>query len=114
MPDLRNRPVLVVRHHIDNHRNARRTIPLVSHLFISCGAGLVAGTLFDGPVDVVLGHVLFLCRQDGLPQSGVPLNIAAAQSGCKCDFLDQFREDLAAFRIDGALLSLDRTPFGMP
>ncbi len=55
-------------------------------------------------------HGVAVCPQQSRQQPGIPFDIAPAKSRCKGDFLDQLREDLAALRIDGALLPLDGAP----
>src|SRR5215467_2135640 len=56
VPDLGARPILVVGEDAHEHGDATRPIPLVGDL-LELLAGAAAGTLFDGALDVVRGHV---------------------------------------------------------
>src|SRR5690606_41765197 len=50
---------------------------------------------------------------DRLAQTRVAVGVTAAQAGRGGDLLDQLGEQLAAGRIIGPLLALDRRPLGM-
>ena len=68
----------------------------------------------DRPLDVVLGHRCGASLLDRILQCEVPRGIGAAVLGGDDQRARQLREQLTALRIRGALLVLDRAPFGMP
>ncbi len=113
MPDFGNRTVLVVRHDFDEDGDAAGAVPLVDHFLIGDAAIGIARSFFDGPVDVVLGHVLRLGRQHSLAKPGIGFRIPTAEPGRQGYFLDQFCEYFSTLRINGAFFPFDGAPFRM-
>ena len=108
MSDFADGAVAIVGADVDQYRSASGTVSLERELFV-VDAGEFAGTTLNGALDVVGRHVLGLRIRDGLAQAGVLIHVAAIlrRDG---DFLDQARENLAAFRVKSALLVLDCGP----
>lgn len=79
--------------------------------FIGNGAAEIAAAFFDGAVDVVIGHVLGLCSQDGGAKAGVHVRVGAAELGRDGDLFGELAEDRAAFGVDDGLEALDFGPF---
>jgi len=113
MPDLRHRPVFIVRHDFHDDRRAARSVAFVGKFFIRVCAVTAARAFLDRPFDIVLGHIFFLGRHDRLPQAGIAFYVAAAQTRRQRDFLDDFGKDLAAFGVNRPFFSFDGAPFGM-
>src|ERR1700677_3373602 len=108
MPDLADRPVAVVGRHIYNNGHAARPIPLERNFLVAHALKLARAAL-DGPLDVLLRHVLSLGRQDRRAQPRIAVGVAATL-GRDADFLDDAGEYLAALGIQRALLVLDCGP----
>ena len=106
----RDGAVAVVGQHIDDDRNAAGTVALEADLLVGC-AFEFAGSLLDGALDVVRGHVLGLGCGDRAAKARVAVRIASAAFGGDGDFLDQAGKDLAALGVQRALLMLDCRPF---
>ena len=112
VPQLADRPVLVVGEHIHDDRRAARSVRLVLRFFIG-HAGLFPGAAANRPLDVVGGHIVLLRVGDDRPQPRVHVGVAAAGAGGDRQFFDEAREDLAALGVGGPLLVLDGMPLGM-
>ena len=110
--DLGGRPVLVVRHRLDQDRGAAGAVALVDDLLVGDALELARAAL-DRLVDVVGRHRRLLRRQDGGAEARVRVDDAAADLGGHRDFLDQLREEAAALGVGGALLVLDRAPLAV-
>ena len=109
MAHLAHSAVAIVGRGLDQQRDAAGAVALEGDLFIQC-AGKLTGAALDGALDVVLRHVLGLGRQNGRTQPWITVGVAAAARR-HADFLDQTGEDLAALRVQRALLVLDCGPF---
>jgi hypothetical protein len=112
MADFRHRPIAIVGHAVDHHRGAARSVALVTNLLVVGAVKLPRATL-DRPVDIVFGHALGLGLVDGQPQARVGGNIATANASGNCDLANQFREQLAALLVLGALAVLDIRPLAV-
>src|SRR5437870_2913034 len=71
------------------------------------------GPALNGTLDIVIRHALGPGCLDGAAQSRVAIGIAATGLGGDADFLGQLAEDLTAFRVDGALETLNLRPLAM-
>ncbi len=101
---------LVVGEAVHHDGCAVDAVALVAN-FLVIDAFELAGSAFDGVVDVVLGQALRLCLFNGQPQSRVGANVAAAHLGRDRDFLDQFGEHLAPLGVLASFSMLDIGPF---
>src|SRR6185436_16854989 len=86
---------------------------LVGHFLVRQALELT-GAALDRALDVVLRHVAGLRFRDGRAQARIARRVAAAETRCNRHFLQDAGEDLAALRVGGTLLVLDRAPFAMP
>ena len=87
-----------------------RPIALIGDLFQDHAILADARAVFDGAIDVLLGHILGLGFVDDQPQAEVEVGIAALARR-QLELTRQLGEHLAALRIGRALLALDRSPF---
>src|SRR5262249_43115411 len=110
--DLGRGPVAVVGRRLDEDRHAARAVALVDDL-LELVRVPAAGRLVDGPLDVVRRHVHRAGLLDRQPEPVVGVGIAAALARRDADLARDLREEGAALRVVGALLALDRGPFGM-
>jgi hypothetical protein len=104
--------IAIVGHTLDEKERAAGTGAFVKHLFIR-GAFDFPGAALDGAVDRVIGHRLPFGIGHGLTQARVAPQIAAAHAGGHGELFDEFREELAAFGVEGSFFVLDRGPFRM-
>src|ERR1700722_16393549 len=111
MADFADGAVAVVGSDVDDNGDATRAVAFTRD-FLVAEAFDLTGAALDGPLDVVLRHVLRFCGQDGGAQPGVGVRVTAAL-GSNSDFLEQAGEYLAALGIERAFFVLDCGPFGM-
>src|SRR5208282_4157286 len=104
-----DRAVAIVRGRFDYDGDAAGAIALEGDLLV-VDAFQFAGTAQNGSLDVVLRHIFGLCRQNRSAEPSIGVGITTALCG-DSDFLEQAGEDLAALRIQRALLVLDCGPF---
>ena len=77
MPDLGGGAVSVVREGFDNDGHAGGTVPLVGDGLVVVGVPGAKG-LFNGPLDIVVGHIGRPSLGDDGGQAGVVAGVAAA------------------------------------
>ncbi|VTR69838.1 hypothetical protein DESC_780026 [Desulfosarcina cetonica] len=112
MANLGHGAVLVVGQGFHQNGCSTGAVTFIGTLFVADPLELT-GTLFDGPLDVILGHVFGLGRHHRRTQARIGIDIAAARTGSHGNFLDQFGEDLPPFGILGALAVFDGRPLIM-
>src|SRR4029077_17966354 len=89
-------------------------VALVHDRLVGGGVGVGPGALRDRPVDVVLGHRGGPGLLDRVLEREIACRIRAAVLRRDDDRARQLREELAALRVGGTLLVLDRRPLAMP
>ena len=104
--------VAVVGQRLDDDRDAAGRIALVAHLVVILA--LAAGRLFDGALDVVLGHVLGAGCEHGGAQARVHGRVGQAELRRHGDFARELGEDLGAHRILLALFVHDVLELTVP
>ena len=72
-----------------------------------------ARATFDRTLDVIVRHTLRPGSLDRAAQTWIAIGIAPASLCRDGDFLRQFAEDLAAFRVNRAFETLDLRPLTM-
>src|SRR5690606_35536614 len=107
------RTVAVVRRTLDQEQRAGRPSPFVKHFLVRHSLDLTS-TALDGAVDGVVWHLVAFGVCDRLAQPSIRRGITTAIPSSDHDLANQLREELAARSVDGALLALNRGPFGMP
>src|SRR2546428_12288222 len=112
-PNLGGGAVLIVGRDFDNDRHPARRIALVNDLIEVLRLVPLAGAALDRALDVIVRHALRTRRLDGAAQAQIAIGIAPAGFRCDGDFLRQFAENLAAFRVDRAFETLDLRPLAM-
>ena len=95
------RAVAVVGERLDDDGDAARPVALVADRLVGLGVG--ARGLLDGPLDIVLGHVLGARGLDGEPQPRVHLGIGQAVPDGHRDLARELGEQLGAGRVLAAL-----------
>src|SRR5262249_15628995 len=113
VPDLGGGAVPIIREYPDHDGDAAWGVALVRDLLVRLARKL-PGSLLDGALDVVLGHVRLFGRLDGGLEAHVGLGIAAAIPGGDRDLAQDLREQLPTLNVGLALLTLDLRPPGMP
>src|SRR4030095_5238192 len=111
--NLGGRSVLIVGRSFNDHCHTAWRINLVNNLIEMLRVIALAGAAFDGALDIIVRHALGPRRLDRAAQTWIPIGIATAGFSGDGDFLRQFAEDLAAFRVDRAFETLDLRPFTM-
>src|SRR5271155_4816280 len=111
--DLADRAIAIVGVDVEQNRNSARAIAFERELLISRARQLARAAL-DGPLDIILRHVLGLGGENRAAQARGGVRISAAILGGNRNFLDQTGEDLAALGIERALLMLDCGPLRVP
>ena len=104
--------VAVVGDGFHDHGHAAGRIAFVGDGFVVHIAQL-AGSLLDGALDIIVGHVVALGLGDDVAQLGVAFGIAAAFAHGDGDFTADLGKDLAAGRVGLALLHCDIMPFAV-
>src|SRR5262249_61250522 len=110
VPCLGGRAIVVVRGDVNDQSPPPRTIALKSDFLVK-RARKFAGAALDGPFDVVGGHVLRLGGSNRRAQPRVAVHVASAGLRRYRYFLDQARENLAAFRVERPFFVLYCGPF---
>ena len=110
--DLRRGAVAVVRLRLDEDRDPARAVALVEDLLVLVPVA-TAGRALDRALDVVHRHVDRPGLVDGEAEPVVGVGVAAADLRGDDDLAGDLREERAALRVVGALLALDRGPFGV-
>ena len=95
----------VVRHAIDHHRRAADAIAFIANFFV-VHALQFTGTAFDGALNRVLRHIVFIGFVHGQTQAWIGADVAAAQARGNGDFFNQARENFAALGVLAAFLCL--------
>ena len=106
--------VAVVGQRLDDHRDALGAVALVDDRLERSRVRVRAGALRDRAVDVVLRHRVRPRLLDRVLEREVVRGVAAALLRRDDDRARELREELAALRVGGALLVLDRRPLAMP
>ncbi|TPW09271.1 MAG: Uncharacterized protein FD127_4187 [Acidimicrobiaceae bacterium] len=106
------RSIAVVGEHVDEQPDTARRIPFVGDRLVGAG-GPLTGTALDRPVDQVVVHLRCLRLQHHRAQRRVGARIATAVAGRHFELTSDLGEDLGPRLVGGALLVLDRCPFGM-
>src|SRR5207253_935432 len=109
---LGQRPILVVRHRLDQDRRAPRTVALERDLFVSDSRKLPRAPL-DRPLDVFGGHVDGLRVVDRLAESGIRVRRSAAQSRGHRDLPNELRDEATALRVGRVLFVFDSAPLAV-
>src|SRR5262245_54375098 len=109
-PNLGGGSILIVSCGFNDHRHTARPIALVNDLIELLSVIAFAGSAFDCALDIIVRHALAPSRLNRAPQTWIAIGIAPAGLCCDGDFLRQFAEDLAAFRVDRAFETLDLRP----
>src|SRR5262249_38135730 len=104
--DLAVGPVAVVGHHLHEHGDPTRAVPLVHDLVVGRPFQL-AGAALDRLLDVVLGHGDGPGLVDGVPQREVHGGVAAAGPGGDDDVPAELAEQLAPLGVHHGLVSHD-------
>src|SRR2546425_13198738 len=112
MSNLGHRSIAVVRHCLDQQRDATRTITFISDLFVM-HALFFAGAATNRALDRIVRHVTGFGVSYRFAQTSVPIHVAAARAGCDSYLLDEFREQFAALGIERAFLMFDTMPLRM-
>src|ERR671919_290219 len=112
-PDLGGGSVLVISRGFNDHCHPAWSIALVNKLLEVLRVVAFTGAAFDCAVDIIVRHALRPRRLDRAPQTWIAIGIAAAGFSGDGDFLRQFAEHPAAFRVDRAFEALDLRPFAM-
>jgi hypothetical protein len=81
--------------------------------FLVADARFFTSAPTDRARDVVVGHVGGFGIGDDGAEPRVHRGVTAADPGGDRQFFDDAREDLAALRVGGTFLMLDRVPLGM-
>src|SRR5581483_4436577 len=113
VPDLGGGAVAVVGERLDDHRDALRAVALVDHGRELGRVGPLACALGDRTLDVVLRHRVGARLLDRVLEREVAARVGAALLRRDDDRARELREELAALRVGGALLVLDRRPLAM-
>lgn len=93
-PDIGRGPVFVIGDAFDEHGHAAGGVGFVGD-FLQSGSFKFAGAFFDGPIDVVIGHVDPAGSEEGGAQSGIGIGIFSTGLDGNHDFAGEFAEDLA-------------------
>ena len=110
MPHLGNGPVPVVRHDLNKHSNATRSIALVGQLLhVVCFTR--AGASGDSIVDGIAFHVGTEGFIDRRAKTRVVFNEGPTRSRGHNKFTNQFCKQLAALRVLSRLAVFDICPF---
>src|ERR671919_1910666 len=112
-PDLGGGSILVISRGFNDHCHPAWSIALVNDLVEVLRVVAFTGAAFDCPLDIIVRHALGPRRLDRAPQTWIAIGIAAAGLRSDGDFLRQFAEDLAAFRVNHAFETLDLRPLAM-
>ena len=112
MPQVGGGTVTVIGQAIDNDGNTAGAVAFIYEGFI-IAVVLCAGGLFDGALDVIVGHVGGLRLCDGIGKAGVCGGVGAALFNDHNDLSCHFGKDLGTLGIGLALFVLNIMPFGM-
>ena len=111
--DLGAGAVAVVGQRVDQQRHPAGPVALVDDPLEGLGVLIGPGALVDGPLDVVLGHRVVLGLLHGQGERRVALDVSPALTRRDGDRARELGEQRAALGVGGALLVLDRGPFGV-
>src|SRR6185295_455053 len=114
MPNVRRCAVAIVRQRLDDHRDAVRAVALVDDRLEGLRIRIRARAARDRALDVVLRHGIGARLLDRVLQREVAGWIGSPLLRRDDDRARELREQLAALRVGGALLVLDRRPLAMP
>ena len=106
--DLGAGAVAVVGQRLDQDRDPGRAVALVEDVFVVGAVVAGPGAGVDRFLDFVLGHRRFARLLHGGAEGRVALDVAAAVTRGDGDRAGELGEELAAFRVGGALLVFDR------
>ncbi|MPM53109.1 hypothetical protein SDC9_99873 [bioreactor metagenome] len=113
MAHFRGGAVAVVRESLRNHGNAAGAVPFVNDTLEVVGIA-AAQSLFNGALNVVVGHVDGLGLGDDRGQPGVVVRVSAsARLDRNNHFPGNFCKGLGALCVGSALGLLNVVPFGM-
>src|SRR5580765_5767215 len=114
MPNVRRSPVAIVRQRFHDHRDAVRAVAFVYDRLEGLRIGVSARAACDRALDVVLRHGIGARLLDRVLQGEVAGWIGSPLLRRDDDRARELREQLAALRVSGTLLVLDRRPLAMP
>ena len=95
MANIRRSTIAVVRHDINDDRDAARAISFIGDLFVIHVAQFTR-SLFDGTGDIVVGHIICLCLGNYIAQFGIVCRVAAALFYSNGDLTADLGENFAA------------------
>src|SRR5207248_1964351 len=98
--------ILVVGRGLHDDRDAAGAISFVDNFFEIGSFDAFAGATLNRAVDVIVRHTLISRGLDRAAKTRVSIRITAAAFRGDSDFLREFAEDLAAFRVDCAFETL--------
>ena len=112
MAHIRAGAVAVIGYDIANDSHAAGGIAFINDFFVVDAAAFARG-LFDGALNVIVGHVIGLGLGDDIAQLAVAFRVRAALAHSDGDFTADLGKDLAARGVRLALFRLNIMPFGM-
>src|SRR5829696_5575389 len=108
VPDVRRRPIPVVREDLDEHGYSAGGVALVGDPLERLGVGACAGALVYGALDVVVRHVGFFGLRNREPERRVHLRVSPALAGRDRYRPTEFAEERPPLGVGRAFLALDR------
>src|SRR6185437_12729461 len=110
MANFADGAIAIIGCRFDDYSDATGTVALERDFFVVRTFQLTR-TALDRTLDIILRHIFCLGRGNSTTQPRIAIWISAAGPGSHCNFLDQARENLAAFSVGRALLVLNCGPF---
>ena len=111
--DFAHDAIAVVGHHLHQHSYATRPVALEHH-FVESFAFERPGAALNGALDIVVGHVLALGREDGGAQARIGIRIGASYARGNGQFSNDLGENLARRASVAAFLCLMVAHFECP
>ena len=99
-PDLAGTPVVIVGHHLDDHRHLVRGVAFVHDMLEHHLVVADPGAFVDGALDHIAGDTGLLGLLHRGEQPGVGLEIGAAEFGGDGHFLHKFADRLTFFKVN--------------
>ncbi len=113
MPQLGDRPVLVICEGLHVYGDPPWSVSLVTHFLVGCPFQFSCAFL-DGSFDVIRGHIHSLGICDGLSQARIGIRITPPDTSRYSEFTDDFRKNLSPLSVLGSFFMFDGMPFRMP
>ena len=110
MAKLTDDAVAVGSDNLNQHAHSARAVAFEGRFLILLAFQL-AGAAKNGALDVLVGHVLVLARQNRGSQARIGVWIAAADARSNGDFTNYSRKCLAPFGVGGRFFVLNGGPF---